>query len=142
VTTYYVAFHTPYCLTAGTLKSFIRWLVLSIRGNLDEYIPRHSVSVHMRTFMALWPRYAIISIPKNYRLQLLAFLASQELKDLAPISTRMRVKHVADVVDVKILTRAFWPTRNTFALIGCAFKWSPRLTCQLYPPNALVLLSS
>ena len=99
--TYYVVFHTPYCLTAGTLKSFIRWLVLSIRGNLDEYITRHSVSVYMRSFMALWP-------------QLSAFLASQELKDLAPISTRVHVKHVADIVDVEILIRAFWADKKHF----------------------------
>ena len=64
--------------------------------------------------MALWPRYAIVTIPKPYRLQLNAFLRSAELMTLAPISTKVRVKHVADVIDVKIIIRAFWEDKKHF----------------------------
>lgn len=96
------------------MKSFIRWLGLSLQGRLRDYISRRTLDIYVQTFFALWPRYATIAIPKEFRLQVLAYSKSQSLRDIAPTTTAIRPKNVADTVDIKILLRAFYTDRKNF----------------------------
>jgi hypothetical protein len=96
------------------MKAFVRWLVFSIDGQLSMFITKSSLRSYIWTFFACWPRYAGIIVPKESRIQIIAYSQSDELHSAANITTKIRTKHVADTEDVNVLLRAFWEDKSRF----------------------------
>ncbi|KAJ7041848.1 hypothetical protein C8F04DRAFT_1176933 [Mycena alexandri] len=82
------------------VKEFVTFLAAGVNGLLTEEATRVTVVNYINTFFALWRRYANVPIPKPFRNQILAYISSAELKEVAPLSTAMRTKPIADAVDL------------------------------------------
>jgi hypothetical protein len=98
----------------GIIKEFIRWMSLSLQGRLSDYIAKKTINVYVFGFFALWARYAVKVVPKEMRLQIMAYLHSPELSAIAPLTTKMRDKPIADSIDVEILIRGIWQNKTHF----------------------------
>ncbi|OBZ73217.1 hypothetical protein A0H81_07058 [Grifola frondosa] len=88
------------------IKEFVRWMAMSLVGRLDTYISKNTLSSYVRTFLGFWAFYAGLLVPPQTRMQVLAYLHSEDM--VVQLTTKIRKKPVADIVDVNILIRAMW----------------------------------
>ena len=101
-------------LVAAYVKGFVLYLCLATQGRRSEFIRRATLKGYITTFMALWPRYANVVIPKEYRIQVWAFLLSQEILDVVPLSTARRATHAVEPQCLRLIQEAVYTAKKVF----------------------------
>ncbi|KAJ7348885.1 hypothetical protein DFH08DRAFT_959087 [Mycena albidolilacea] len=92
--------------THDTTKEFVRWMGFTLHGCLDKYAVKNTVKVYIRTFFALWRRYAFVPVPAEHRAHVTSFFYSPEFERTSKLSTKSRNKETANLADVEILIKA------------------------------------
>lgn len=126
---YISLYHVKLIQHPGQMKEFIRFMGMSIPGQLTEYMSKSTMLSYLHTFYCLWPRYACQKLPQDARLQVTAYSKSPEFLDLAPLTSRMRVKALADAVDVAIIVRACWEDRDLYSSLRIRIQFL--ITCLI-----------
>lgn len=90
------------------MKSFIQYLVLTRNGRIGKHVRND-----LHTFFATWRHLSGKSIPTDDRHQVNAYIGSEELRKLAPLTTANRTKAPAHIHDVKVIPAAILHDRQT-----------------------------
>ncbi|KAK0433743.1 uncharacterized protein EV420DRAFT_507035 [Desarmillaria tabescens] len=88
--------------------AFVQHQALCTRGRISEYAVKGTIKTQMHSLFSLWRREALQPLPRHYTQQVLAYIDSQELHDIAPLSTESKPKHTLTAVDFEILVRGFF----------------------------------
>jgi hypothetical protein len=96
------------------LKAFIKFLALAIPGRLDSFASKATIKNRIFVFFSAWPRMSGKTIPKDTRLQVLAYMRSAEFERACPLATKARPKPIADMVDVEMIMSWVWTTCQHF----------------------------
>jgi hypothetical protein len=83
-------------------------------GHLDEWATVKTIKMKTVLFFATWQRYSGKPIIKEDRVQLLAYLGSQEFAELCPLSTKARPKPVCDSADASIIVEEIYKDKTYF----------------------------
>lgn len=83
------------------MKSFVQYLVLTRNGRIGKHVRNNLHTLSGK------------SIPTDNRHQVNAYIGSEELRKLAPLTTANRTKAPAHIHDVKVIPTAILHDRQT-----------------------------
>lgn len=107
----------PLCslsLAAAVVKSFIRFLAMTLQGHLAEHVTVSTLTSYVWTLFSLLFREGNVNIPTDARTQIQNYLASSDLRGHVQLSTKLREKHYASQMDVRILINSFYADVRRF----------------------------
>ncbi|PBK78233.1 hypothetical protein ARMSODRAFT_31806 [Armillaria solidipes] len=83
-------------------------MAISFRGYIGEYCKKVTIDQYVRNMYAVFKCYAITQIPAETKLQVSAFLKSDQLEAIAPLTTACRKKNIVSNIDITIITDTAW----------------------------------
>ncbi|KAJ7321977.1 hypothetical protein DFH08DRAFT_1030706 [Mycena albidolilacea] len=95
-------------------KEFVRWLGVTLRGRLERFVVKKTIEGYIFKFFGLWRNYAFLPVPKVYRNHVMSYFYSEEFDETSKLSTKSRVKEVANIVDVEILVKGILEDKKYF----------------------------
>ncbi|KAF7370646.1 hypothetical protein MSAN_00697600 [Mycena sanguinolenta] len=98
----------------GALKLFLLYLAKAIPGMLESAPSRKSIQQHLYRFLACLKRYALADVPKSHQAQMVAFMQSEEMAAVAPLSTRIRPKPIGSSHDLDEMVFFVWKDKRYF----------------------------
>ncbi|KAF9074299.1 hypothetical protein BDP27DRAFT_1444170 [Rhodocollybia butyracea] len=96
------------------IKGFALYLASALQGKSSAYIRLKSLKSYMTTFLALWPRYAGSVVPKELRNQIWAFVSSEDLLKVVPLSTGRRAMKSIEPRCLQIICETVYSSRGIF----------------------------
>ncbi|KAJ7576002.1 hypothetical protein C8J56DRAFT_406959 [Mycena floridula] len=96
------------------VKGFALYLCLSIAGRSSPFVRRATIKSYMTTFLALWARYSGIVVPPTDRLQIWAFVGSEEVLNTIPLSTAVRATKAIEPACLRLICEATFSCLKVF----------------------------
>ncbi|KAK0465130.1 uncharacterized protein EV420DRAFT_1512930 [Desarmillaria tabescens] len=98
---------------AGFIK-FTQYLALCTRGLLGPYAVKKTIRTLMATVFGLWRRKALQVVPPDVRQQVYAYIDSEELQRIAPLSTKEREKFYLSAHDFDVMALGIFQDTDGF----------------------------
>jgi hypothetical protein len=76
---------------------------VTLRGRLERFVVKKTIEGYIYKFFALWRNYAFLPVPTVYRNHVMAYFYSKEFDETSKLSTKSRVKEVANIVDICVM---------------------------------------
>ncbi|KAJ7253574.1 hypothetical protein C8J57DRAFT_1519304 [Mycena rebaudengoi] len=108
----------------GNMKKFVLFMAAGTQGLLDEAAARVTIRGYMRTFFALWRRYAVKIIPPEVRVQVVAYFDSLDLASVVPLTLAKKNRGAFGL---------HWPKLCINLIASGALKCCPKLLFSGHP---------
>jgi hypothetical protein len=78
---------------------------VTLRGRLERFVVKKTIEGYIFKFFGLWRNYTFLPVPTVYQNHVMSYFYSEEFDETSKLSTKSRVKEVANIVDVEILVK-------------------------------------
>lgn len=98
----------------GVVESFIRFLGMTLQGRLSERVTVTTLTSYIWTLFSLLSREGNVHIPNDVRKQIHGYIGSSDFCGHVQLSTRLREKHYASLIDIRILVDSYYSDARRF----------------------------
>ncbi len=89
-------------------------MALSTEGRLGPYAVKNTIRGCVRQVFSIWRREALQTVTPDVRQQVLAYVDSEDLEEIAPLSTDAREKYLLSATDFEIMARGIFEDTEGF----------------------------
>ncbi|PBK62280.1 hypothetical protein ARMSODRAFT_980394 [Armillaria solidipes] len=107
------AFYHTQVMDAGFV-AYARYLALSTEGRLGSYAVKNTIRGFVCQVFSIWRREALQTATPDVRQQVLAYIDSEDLEEIAPLSTDEREKFYFSATDFEIMARGIFEDTEGF----------------------------